>query len=186
MLFNFIFRFTKQSEHWKKFLSKKGFMLSQKALSRYIIVRDTRINRVSRVSAVAECSRGGISGEPFVPRRIGGIAKGCPWLGERGNRQHVFPRYAEPRPQKPTSVPPIERFHWALCRLGSRCRLQYRRTTIYPISNHREYPLAPNDLSANLLPAPGTFHCRTFVSESTLRCIIIPLNNVILKFYFNP
>jgi len=113
----------------------------------------------------------GISGEPFVPRRIGGIAKGCPRLRKRGNRRvqrHVFPRYAEPRSQKPTSVPPIERFHWAFCwPLAAGCRLQYRRTTIYPISNHREYPLAPNELSTNLLPVPSTFHCRAFVSKST-------------------
>lgn len=64
------------------------------------------------------------------------------FLGLCKRRDRRLARFSKPRSrglQKPMSVPPIERFHWSL---SAGAAEQYRRATIYPISNHREFPLA--------------------------------------------
>lgn len=134
----------------------------------------------SRAAVVAECSRGGISGRPFA---YPGESMGRQRALERENRRfqrRVFPRRAEPQrgTKAPTSVTPIERFHWALsgpnarCRL---CRLQYRRATIYPISNHREHPLA----RTNYRP----ICCRLRARFATCASVIDRVHFIALAYY---
>lgn len=66
--------------------------------------------------------------------------------------RHVFPGCGAAVYKSRCQFPPIERFHWTLCTGAAG---QYRRATIYPISNHREFPLAhANYRPICLTPAP--------------------------------
>lgn len=114
--------------------------------------------------------------EPACTReRIGGIAKGrskarfsLPPTLRRKRRGRRPPRFSKPRSrgsQKPMSARSRQRDSIGRS-LSARVAGQYRRAAIYPISNHREFPLAhanyrPICLAPTPLPAP-----RTFVTES--------------------
>lgn len=111
--------------------------------------------------------------EPACTReRIGGIAKGrskarfsSPDFAKEGAAvRHVFPSRVAAVHKSRCQLEADREI--PLAALSARVAGQYRRAAIYPISNHREFPLAhanyrPICLAPTPFPSP-----RTFVTES--------------------